>query len=239
MNIGFFGHSTAGDDTNGAGGTYIFDVATHLKAHIINVGTGQGSEERILFELKKSKRLDIAVIFHSRPQSLFIPNCRMDFNIAEEPDRKAEIIWAQELILAMTPPAQNEDEMLIQNWKDSLQYKKNFSSVFKGPEEFINCIKNFKRYLYHQDLQQNRFEGALTLIDQYCAARVPIVVHSIDPIRLPPWWTGFKSGVLGEKLYEIEQRYRQTSLPNCLKPEGHKLMGDEIIRLITEQMEKR
>ena len=239
MNIGFFGHSTVGDDTNGAGGTFIFDVAKHFNAQIVNVGVGQGSEERILFELKKCKRLDVAVIFHSRPQAMFIPHCRMDFNIAEVPDRKAEIIWAQELILNIVPTPKNEFEMLMENWNDSLQYKKNFSSLFKNPEEFINCIKNFKQYLYHPDLQQNRFEGALTLIDQYCLARVPKVIHSIDPIRIPAWWTGFKSGVLGTELNVIEQKFREVGQPNSLTPKGHKLMGDEIIRLITEQMERR
>jgi hypothetical protein len=239
MNIGYFGHSTVGDDTNGKEGSFIIDVAKFFNAQIVNVGTGQGSEERILFDLKKCRHIDVAVIFHSRPQSLFIPNCKMDFNISEDPDRKAEILWSQELILQMTPPTENEDQMYAEKYKESLQYRKNFSSVFKTPQDFATCLKNFKKYLYHQDLQQNRFEGALTLIDQYCAARVPIVVHSIDKKRLPAWWTGFKSGVLGEELNVIENQYRQTSQPNCLNPEGHKRMGAEVIRLILEQMEKR
>jgi hypothetical protein len=240
MNIGFFGHSTVGDDTSGKEGSFIIDVAKHFNAQIVNVGTGQGSEERILFELKKCKeRIDVAVIFHSRAQSLFLPGCRMDFNISEEPDRKAEIIWAQELIIQMTPPTENEDQLYAEKYKESLQYRKNFSSVFKTQQDFIICMRNFKKYLYHQDLQQNRFEGALLLVDQYCAARVPRVVHSINPTRLPPWWAGFKSGVLGDELFKIEQQYRQVGLPNCLTPEGHQKMGVEVIRLITDQLSKK
>jgi len=239
MNIGYFGHSTVGDDTHGQPGAFIIDVAQHFKAQILNTGTGQGSQERILFELKKCRNLDVAVIFHSRPQSLFIPGARMDFHIAEDPDHKAEIIWSQELFLQMTPPKVDEEQLFREKYQESLQYRKNFSAVFKTPQDFVVCLKNFKKYLYHQDLQQNRFEGALMLIDEYCASRVPVVIHSIDPVRIPSWWKGFKSGILVPELNVYEKKYREPSQPNCLSPEGHMIMKETLIRVITEQLAKR
>lgn len=82
MNIGIYGHSLCSwyrqQDFN-----FISKLKSHYNATIQHHAVAQGSEERILFKLKKTKDLDLAIIFHARPESIFVPSwdrdcCSMD-----------------------------------------------------------------------------------------------------------------------------------------------------------------
>ena len=162
LNIGFFGHSHCA----GSGyGSFQDQVAKHFDANIVNNGVGQSSEERILFEVKKSKLLDVAVIFHSRPVSLFLPKCTRDIDIRSDEVKAYRGIYG------------------------------NISSIFKTEEEFIACINYYRSYLYDHNLHINRFQGALLLIDSYCLNKVPAVVHILDNSHVMPWFTEFTSGI--------------------------------------------
>ena len=224
MQIGFFGHSNCAAS---GPGTYLTIVAEHFNATIVNKGTGQGSEERILFKLKKCHNLDIAVIFHSRPSSLFLPSCSRDFDISSNVKKKADVIW---------PGETKENATMLEAFNE--QYG-DFKSIFKTPALFVNCITLYKKYLYHPDLHLNRFQGALMLIDSYCASKVSATVHIIDESYKPVWLTEFKSGVRSIEIEKLKLEYYSMVDVCGMLPEGHQKIADILIRLISKQLENK
>jgi hypothetical protein len=222
MQIGFFGHSTCSSE---GPGTYLTTVAEHFNAAIVHKGVGQGSEERILFDLKKSNNLDIAVIFHSRPGSLFLPNCSADFDI-----RKINTLWEDEV--------QGDTAMATSAFNSPYGNVKN---IFETLDKFINCLRYYKKYLYHPDLHLNRFQGALVLIDSYCESKIPATVHVIDAAYIPPWLTDFKSGIRSAEIEKLVITFRKQGqeYPCQLLPEGHQKIADILIKLIADQLENK
>ena len=91
MNIGFYGHSAA--SWYGDPNSFIDQVQKKLNSNIVNVGVPQGSEERVLFDLKKTKKIDVAVIFHQcGPRYMFLPNCNRDITMDTVPENKSKIL---------------------------------------------------------------------------------------------------------------------------------------------------
>lgn len=77
MNIGIYGPSIAKYlDTHPW--HFINLLKSHFNANIVHAGIAQCSEERILFNLKKTKKLDLAIIFHAPPYNIFIPSWHRD-----------------------------------------------------------------------------------------------------------------------------------------------------------------
>ena len=99
MNIGIYGHSMAlyqGKDPN----NYIAKLKKHFNATIVHSGVPQCSEERILFELKKTKDLDFAVIFHTPPYNIFVPSWNRDISSVDRDtfNKKIKIEeWVKEI----------------------------------------------------------------------------------------------------------------------------------------------
>lgn len=83
MNIGIYGHSIAMYDKDQEG-HFINLLRNHLDATIVHSGIVQCSEERILFNLKKTKKLDLAVIFHSSPHYMFVPAWNRDISTIDK-----------------------------------------------------------------------------------------------------------------------------------------------------------
>jgi hypothetical protein len=223
LNIGFFGHSTCS-----ATGPRLFTtiVADHFNAHIVNLGSGQGSEERILFELKKAPSLDIAVIFHSRPSSLFIPTCYRDFDVTKKKNNM-EYYWPNETA---------DNGVMLEAYHEGYGDVK---KIFGTPEEFVNCVSYYKKYLYHPDLHLNRFQGALMMIDSYCNNRIPATVHMIDDVYRPPWFSEFISGVRSDKIEQYMKDYKTIDAPCGLSEMGHAKIASVLISLITPQLEAK
>ena len=202
LNIGFFGHSAC---TNSAPGSFIDYVVKHFDGIMVNKGVGQASEERLLIELKKHKNLDVAVIFHSRPISLFLPRCDRDIDIRDDETKAYRSIYG------------------------------NISSKFKTEEDFVACIKYYRHYLYDHNLHVNRFQGALLLIDSYCANKVPITIHVLDNKHIIPWFTGFTSGTRSTEIESIVRTDKGNDF-NGLTVEGNKKVAEVLIDLITKQL---
>lgn len=83
MNIGIYGHSVTvykREDPN----HFITMVKNYFQSNIVHTGTPQCSEERTLFELKKTKNLDFAIIFHSPPYNIFVPAWNRDITNVEK-----------------------------------------------------------------------------------------------------------------------------------------------------------
>jgi hypothetical protein len=170
LKIGFFGHSAC---TNSAPGSFLDYVVKHFDGIMVNKGVGQASEERVLIDLKKHKNLDVAVIFHSRPASLFLPRCDRDIDIRSD-----------------------EIKAYIDRYGD-------IPRIFKTEENFVACIRYYRQYLYTHNLHINRFQGALLLIDSYCLSKVPATIHVLDNNNAMPWFTGFRSGVRATEIEDI------------------------------------
>ena len=78
MNIAIYGHSMATWQRQQPF-SYITKIRDHFHANIIHTGVAMCSQERILFNLKKTKNLDLAIIFHSSPDYIFVPVEQRDF----------------------------------------------------------------------------------------------------------------------------------------------------------------
>jgi len=85
MNIGFYGHSIA-IRSMPCNFNYIELFEKQDGFNVAHVGCPQCSEERILFDLKKTKNLDIAVIWHASPSSMFVPSLKRDFSTLDRDD---------------------------------------------------------------------------------------------------------------------------------------------------------
>ena len=224
MYIGFYGHSAA--SWYGNPKSFIDQVKQSLNCKIVNIGVPQGSEERILFDLKKTKKLDIAIIFHQHgPKYMFLPKCNRDITMDTVPENKAKIIWSE-----VIPPDQI-NQTTFEN--EFFSYGK-IKEVFKDPEIFIECMHYYKNYLYHPDLQRNRFESATLMVDTYCSAKIPKTIHISDyPYHIPMPWFRFKSGIVSQELSDLSNRYYNPGgTPNNITDEGNCLIADKIVEII-------
>lgn len=77
MNIAILGHSIGLDDGKQKS-HWIRYIQKHFNAHIVNKCVAQCSEERILFDLKKTKNIDLAIIIHAPPYAIFVPSWERD-----------------------------------------------------------------------------------------------------------------------------------------------------------------
>jgi|LakMenE01Jun11ns_1017448.scaffolds.fasta_scaffold9571305_1 hypothetical protein len=205
LKIGFFGHS---DCTSTAPESYIGQIIKHFDAIIVNKGVNQASEERVLIDLKKHKNLDVAVIFHSRPASLFLPRCNRDIDIRSD-----------------------EIKAYIDRYGD-------IPRIFKTEENFVACIRYYRQYLYTHNLHINRFQGALLLIDSYCLSKVPATIHVLDNNNAMPWFTGFRSGVRATEVENILVTHKSIDFRdhNGMTAEGNNKTAEVLIDLISKQL---
>jgi hypothetical protein len=225
MNIGFYGHSAA--SWYGNKNSFINQIEEQLNCKIVNIGVPQGSEERVLFDLKKTKKLDIAVIFHQcGPRYMFLPKCNRDITMDTVPENKSKILWTE-------ADSEQDSQELFEN--EFFSYGK-IKEVFGTPETFIECIHYYKNYLYHPDLQRNRFESATLMVDTYCAARVPKVIHISEyPYDKGMPWFSFKSGIVAKDVSDISMHhYAPGTNPNNISDEGNRLIAERLVEIIKQ-----
>lgn len=218
-NIGFYGHSNCAYRSQDS---FLDIVANTLQCQIVNTGVRQGSEERILFELKKTKEIDVAVIFHSEPQYIFLPEC----------DRDIGVNFISEARL----------KHLFTEWDKPFakEHHKKFLEKFKTAAEFKTVMSYFKNYLYHPDIQLNRFYGSLIQIDQYLKFKNIPCIHVIGRTQLPDWFT-FSSGTVDHSIIDIIKEHPippNTIFVNSITKAGNLLVASRLITLITEIVEE-
>lgn len=218
MNIGFYGHSTASwsghvDDVY----SFVNTVLDYCDGTLVNLGVPQGSEERILFDLKKTKKLDLAIIFHSYPRYLFMPGCKRDIDIKKIKESRFDKLWESEL----------ENQFF-----DYGNIREKFNN---NKQVFADTITNYKRYMHHKDLAENRFNGALVQIDQYLVFKKIPAIHVCCRGTIPSWFK-FASGPDSKIATDIMHGSQEYSTyPNNLSKVGQQLMAKILIRLIDKQ----
>ena len=229
MKIGFYGHSLCQWHRQQEI-SWITKIKNHYRAEIVHTGCALCSEERILFDLKKTKKIDLAIILHSSPKYLFVPSWNRDIRTVGPYEILKKInhtIWkkikfsqgyeskthlknfvginlGQEHGFQNTVLESDIDaiKMLFENDLEFL--KENIEtatgSVYK---DFIDSLVLYKRFLSHPDLQMSRFYGALIQIDQYLSRKKIPVVHCLAKDYHYPTWFKFSSGITDN--YKIQQ----------------------------------
>lgn len=209
--MGFYGNS---DCAYRGENSYIDLFAARQNLEIVNTGVKQGSEERILYELKKTHP-DLAIIFHSEPQYLFLPGCDRDIGLNHLREHRAEY--------------------LFENWNSEhyVTHSKQFLEKFERPENFMNAIATYKNYFYTPDLQVNRYYGALIQIDGYCISKGLSVIHIWN--RAIPSWFKFSSGIINTDILELFKHHKTppgTFNVNGITDDGNRLVCKRLTELV-------
>jgi hypothetical protein len=216
MNIGFYGHSNCAYRGNGS---FIDIIAERFKAKIVNTGVKQGSEERILFELKKTKSIDLAIIFHSPPRYLFIPETDRDIDTNSFKFKRAEEIF--------------KDDHLDVDFTE--KHSQLFKNKFENNENLFAAVDVYRKYFHHPDLSMNRFYGALIQIDQYISEKSISTIHVVDKNAIPiPSWFSFKHGIVDYSVAEIikQNPAKNNFFYNCITEEANALIAEKLINII-------
>jgi len=224
MNIHIFGHSSCYSGIKQNHMPTFVDILAE-KYHIPDkniIATTYGSEERILYLLKKVKDIDLAIIFHSFHRPIFVPTLNRDF----EPNNTEDDPWVfQKDHLKFYTYVKNPDQ----------------SNQEKNPvdqEEFKLAYDLFMKYFYTKDLSKNRFYGALTQIDQYITYKKIPTIHCILPEHIPTWFK-FASGIVDTKLAEpcfgkgeYFGSYQKTI--NAITPAGNRHIAEKLSEYIEQ-----
>ena len=216
MNIGFYGHSNCAYSSPDS---FLDIVAGQLGAKLVSKGAKQGSEERVLFSLKKTKDLDIAVIFHSEPGYTFLPNCDRDIDFTNISKRRMENVLKQE------------------EWNGTFlsNYNPSFKEHFKTLDAVVNTATVFRDHLYHPDAVMNRFYGALMQIDRYLVDRGIPCVHVLSYSNSIPNWFKFNSGIVDYVVMDLCQKHKTEGanfFVNTVTQEGNQMIANKLVTLI-------
>lgn len=215
MNLGFYGHSYARS-------VYPFTkiLADKINAKIVNYGTIQGSEERILRDIKRSKNLDIAIIFHSYPVYVYLPHSDRDFNVQNSIENRSDYLWKNRSHL----------EQIDSNWDREILKHPKFYQSFKTKDNFQSAMKVFKEHFYDYDLFNSRFIGALIQIDRYLQFKGIAAVHVVDQKKnYIPNWFHFESGIVD---FDICNRWLINTDPSSVSYEDNLSIADHLYNLL-------
>ena len=226
MKIEFFGSSIIGSNSfQPEKPKSFYDlILDHFNATSLNYMIAQCSEERILYNLKKTSEIDVAIIFHSTPQFIYFPNFTRDFMVMQDHEIDD---W------------DNRQHFL--DYVDAFkQNKRDIVTNFSVPTEPIDAsiIKDFMKLHFNRDVNRNRFHGALSLIDEYVYSKKIPTIHVIND-HIPGWFT-FKSGIIDEDICEIEKEYSVSfnKSVNGISEEGNNLIFNKLIGLIQSTIQR-
>ena len=204
MNIGFYGHSNIAYTGEHS---YLNIVAEHFNANIACKGVKQGSEERILFDLKKTKRLNFAIVVHSHPSCIFLPGCDRDISLTRVNHERIDYLSARD---------------------------KGFMEAFETTERFREVMEMYKQYFYHPDLFVNRYLGAAQQIVHYLESQSIPSIHIIKSEQFPSWFS-FGPGIVNANdiandfdTYEQKQPF----FYNCISAVGNQVVADKLIDIM-------
>jgi hypothetical protein len=186
-----------------------------------HLAVSQGSEERILYNLKKLHNIDLALIFHGSPNFFFCPTLEADSGI------KKDSWWKyNSKTLFRRFPYVTKDRP-----KDMFNYE--LIDIDSYRTTYQSFIENFNT----PDLNHNRFYGALMQIDQYVTAKNIPTIHFTIKNTIPPWFK-FTSGIVDTEISEYQNSgpfkgsYQYS--PNAITEEGNKVIYDKLTNYISQ-----
>jgi hypothetical protein len=229
LHIAAFGHSIAlrGKSSHTVK-PWINILADKPNLKIVNSGVILCSIERILWQLKQHKRIDLAILFYGDPSFYFTPNFpNRDFKYFSEEkfDDKASTFTGMDQV------------------QDQLH-----ESFLKGThinkEEFLAALKVYNKWFFDHTLQRNRATGAIMQIDQYLKHRQIPAIHcpsKRDWNFLPPWFE-FQTGIVDYSIPEFQyNHYRENDglvSPNHINQEGNEIIAEKILSMMPEAFRK-
>lgn len=183
MNIQFFGHSITNTSKEFPTKTFVDLILEKYQANCKPHPRGVAlcSEERILYDLKKIKDIDVAVIFHTNEDFYFLLTDDRDHNVmdAGELDQKF---------------GSNQYRLLTEKTKDKAV--ENCAWDFFNANDIKKFLTDYQNLMLSKDLMRNRYFGALIQIDQYCTSRgIPVIHCPLDKPSIPNWFK-FTSGIV-------------------------------------------
>ncbi len=224
MNIEFFGSSIIGSNTFQTDKPRSFYdlILDHFNAKSLNHMIAQCSEERILYNLKKTSEIDVAIIFHSTPQFIYFPNFSRDFMFMKDHEIDD---W-------------NSRQHFLDYVDAFKQNKRDIVTNFSVPTEPIDAsiIKDFMKLHFNRDVNRDRFHGALSLIDDYVYAKNIPTIHMIH--NYIPDWFNFKSGIVDSDIWNIEREHSVSfnKSVNGISIEGNHLIFNKLKGFINEML---
>jgi hypothetical protein len=208
MNIGFYGHSAASWINSPNDASFVDKLCKRYDAKIVNLGVNQGSEERILHALKKTKKLDYAVVFHSSPKFVFLPTCNRDVKL-DNVVSKGNYLW--EDVTQKDPISKEQFEQLNFGSANSIV------DVFGEVDNYVDALLTYKKYFFDPDAMMNRFQASMLLTDHYLKNMQIKAFHFVHP-KILPSWMHFESGPVNTD-FDIRSRNVESKLPNGIDVE--------------------
>lgn len=235
INIKFFGNDILTTDTDTSQFrklTFVDVVCNHYNINLSDTiselysGVLNCSEERILFYLKKQKELDLAVIFHGDPVSVFFPSLSVDLKNAA-----INTVLSDDI----------EKNKIKVNYIDSFRYLKSFNNVYKNSISFDVLEKICKNYdqFFHPDIELNRFYSSLMQIDQYLIKKEINAIHIPYPDSIPSWFK-FNSGIVDIELSKFQNgifhNNKCSNWPNKIDEITNKTIASTLILYIDNML---
>lgn len=186
-------------------------------------GIPRCSEERILYFLKKFKTPDVVIIFHGSPTHEFCPSCASDFANGTIDDEAVEYMTDAGIVKEFF-----ENANVIPKTLDSV--KKRYD-----PKTTQSLLESHKNLYYNSDLQMNRYQGALVLIDQYVTAKKINAIHMINSKYIPSWFK-FNSGIVCNEFLDYQNHpdysctYNESA--NAITEQGNRIIADRLIEYV-------
>lgn len=172
------------------------------------------SEERILYNLKKTKEIDVAIIIHSQPIFWFFFADQRDLRVMNEDDLTN--------FFEVTSKTRGDEEY---GYFTNREKQKILFTI----EEVEKIVRFNQDYMMSPDLIRNRYLGALIQIDQYCTAKKIPVIHCVKPEEIPNWFK-FSSGIVDTELKKIavEHFAGYTTSVNSVSDVGNMIIADKL-----------
>jgi len=168
-----------------------------------------GSEERILYFLKKTPNIDVAIIFHGRTNHYFVPTIDRDFDLDNGNNE-----WHNDGY-----PVEYHPNRIIDSSKEMIE------SIPRS--KIRNALDEYLKYLHTRDLQRNRYQGALMQIDQYLTYKKIPVIHCPYKETIPNWFK-FTSGIVDYKIanFQNDDKINPADMWNRVSPEDNILIAN-------------
>lgn len=197
-------------------------------------GLAQCSEERILYHLKKTPKIDVAIIFHAYPFSVFMPCLDQDFPKSKIADEDLEYMKKIDRHFNKL-----SDISKLPKIESDTDYSKLTHISYN---EVIKILDYNQKNFYNQDIQLNRYYGALIQIDQYLTHKKIKAIHCVRPRFIPDWFK-FSSGIVDDTaaLFQYTQPYgcSYSKSSNAITSKGNKILAKRFIRYIDHLMNEK
>ena len=227
MKIEFFGHSIAGKNKSEKFDTFVDRIINkYSTSGPDNIGIAKCSEERILYNLKKTKDIDIAIIFHSDPVFYFCPMFKSDNSKLSEKDFESGRMVFKTTVYTEYRNDKRIDNNILETNRDTLSI-----------EETKNVFKLYQEYFYTPETNKNRHAGALIQIDQYLSFKKIKAIHLLQDKTHIPNWFNFTTGIVDFELAAMQHDNNPYSCSysrsaNAITEEGNDIIFNKLSEYI-------